>query len=795
MRLFLVCMITAIAVFSLPSQTIDDIKREIIVYFQPDVLEFPVSEREAVRPENLNIRSANVEQAFRRFRVERVARVFPDFAEADTLIYTEEGRTINVSGFSRTFTIRLSDAADVESAIESFSKLPGVIYAERNWDETAELINDPDYPKQWHLKNTGQTGGPPGVDINAEGAWQISTGNSSIRIGIFDTGVELSHDEFVGKISGDNVDATGTEPWWSHGTHVAGVAAARANNSKGGRGVDWNAQIDSRKIFNGHGTFLGYTLAANKVTSAAVQDVHVMNHSYRVGNNTTLRRAFAFAYKMNRISVAGSGNTGTSTVPFPARFANTVIAVGPTDYLDARTHYGNYGQGLFVVAPGGTGNQERAIWSSQRNNSYRYMIGASQATPQVAGIASLLKGHRPGLYNDDIKNIIKFSADKVRQDIYNYNSDGWNDEVGYGRVNAGKALEMLITQYYTLMYGHSVGGTSQGASSIYNMTVYGAENVGLQDGVYSVRRHEVRKNITYSNTPNARVWCRGVETIGWANEETVNFSYGWCEPVPGTVTSTGATLRTYVYEVYTTGNQFIGWYPSTTNNVKYEYTVLRVLPPSAPSITLDASGVNPKLNWNAVNNTDSYNIYYGAIQGAPGTVNCSMVNYSFRASTTSTTFTDNSVWIDPNSNILACYYVTAVNLGGQSSPSNKVGVHGMAPLRFDELIAAETISLPKEYEIFDNYPNPFNPVTTIRYNIPEPSTVSLVIYDIMGREVRRLVDGIVEPGYHAADWDSRSASGVNVSSGIYIYRFTAQPLSGESTNESIHYVKKMLLTK
>ncbi len=172
-----------------------------------------------------------------------------------------------------------------------------------------------------------------------------------------------------------------------------------------------------------------------------------------------------------------------------------------------------------------------------------------------------------------------------------------------------------------------------------------------------------------------------------------------------------------------------------------------------------------------------------------------MVNYSFKASTTSTTFTDNSVWIDPNSNILACYYVTVVNLGGQSSSSNKVGVHGMAPLRFDELITAETISLPKEYAIFDNYPNPFNPVTTIRYNIPEPSTVSLVIYDIMGREVRRLVDGIVEPGYHAADWDSRTAAGVNVSSGIYIYRFTAQPLSGESTNESIHYVKKMLLTK
>ena len=206
--------------------------------------------------------------------------------------------------------------------------------------------------------------------------------------------------------------------------------------------------------------------------------------------------------------------------------------------------------------------------------------------------------------------------------------------------------------------------------------------------------------------------------------------------------------------------------------------------------------MNPKLNWNAVSGADSYNIYRGTIQGEPGTVACHLIwDYYYISNTSSTTFTDHSVWIDPNENILACYYVTSVNPIGESSPSNKVGVHGMAPLKEDELIAAETISLPREYTINDNYPNPFNPITTIRFDIPEPSAVSLVIYDIMGREVRRLVDGIKEPGYHTAIWDARSASGVEVSTGIYIYRFTAQPVSGESPNEGIHHVKKMLFTK
>jgi flagellar hook assembly protein FlgD len=71
----------------------------------------------------------------------------------------------------------------------------------------------------------------------------------------------------------------------------------------------------------------------------------------------------------------------------------------------------------------------------------------------------------------------------------------------------------------------------------------------------------------------------------------------------------------------------------------------------------------------------------------------------------------------------------------------------------------------------------------------------LIVYDIMGREVRRLIEGIIEPGYHSVLWNARNTSGADVSSGVYIYRFTARPVSEESTTEGIHYIKKMVYAK
>ncbi|CAN5316601.1 hypothetical protein BH23BAC3_BH23BAC3_34910 [soil metagenome] len=103
------------------------------------------------------------------------------------------------------------------------------------------------------------------------------TGSSDINIAVFDSGVELTHDDFTGKVSGDDIDGTGAEFAWSHGTHVAGIAAAHANNEHAGRGVDWNAQLVSKQIFDGFGQYFGDNTAAAAIIEAVDNDnAHVL---------------------------------------------------------------------------------------------------------------------------------------------------------------------------------------------------------------------------------------------------------------------------------------------------------------------------------------------------------------------------------------------------------------------------------------------------------------------------------------------------------------------------------------
>ncbi len=82
-------------------------------------------------------------------------------------------------------------------------------------------------------------------------------------------------------------------------------------------------------------------------------------------------------------------------------------------------------------------------------------------------------------------------------------------------------------------------------------------------------------------------------------------------------------------------------------------------------------------------------------------------------------------------------------------------------------------ALPTTYDVSRNYPNPFNPTTTINYQLPKADDVKLVIYNVLGQRVRTLVNGRVEPGRYKVVWNGRNEAGVQVSSGIYIYRFEA----------------------
>jgi serine protease AprX len=85
----------------------------------------------------------------------------------------------------------------------------------------------------------------------------------------------------------------------------------------------------------------------------------------------------------------------------------------------------------------------------------------------------------------------------------------------------------------------------------------------------------------------------------------------------------------------------------------------------------------------------------------------------------------------------------------------------------------EETPVPRSYAVSRNYPNPFNPSTTIEYQLPQSSEVKLVVYNSLGQKVRTLLNQSVESGYHKLLWDGRNDAGFSVASGIYIYRFEA----------------------
>ena len=86
------------------------------------------------------------------------------------------------------------------------------------------------------------------------------------------------------------------------------------------------------------------------------------------------------------------------------------------------------------------------------------------------------------------------------------------------------------------------------------------------------------------------------------------------------------------------------------------------------------------------------------------------------------------------------------------------------------VVAEDSMVRPASFQLLPNYPNPFNAQTTIKYALPEVSHVRLKVYNILGQEVRVLVDGVREAGIQTVGWDGRDNGGREVSSGVYLYR-------------------------
>ncbi|RAR62478.1 serine protease [Paraburkholderia unamae] len=317
---------------------------------------------------------------------------------------------------------RKLNATEAKAFMRAIASDPNVEYVEPDVQMNADAVpNDPLYLKEWYLHSNL----PPynqNAGIRAVDAWDISTGAGSV-IAIVDTGITSHSDYNANLLPGQDLlgtERTGTgmnpgvtsgqcEVSW-HGTHVAGIAAAIANNNVGVAGVAPNAKILSVRVLNGCGLGSlsdvadGITWAAGGTlpnVRANATPANIINLS--LGGNSacsvTMQNAIDFATSKGSIVVAAAGNDAIDVSRHQPSNCKNVIAVGGSG-LRGSYAGSNYGPGIDIAAPGeyilSTYDAGTAAPSGE---TYAELNGTSMAAPAVSGVVALINSIAPGKYN------------------------------------------------------------------------------------------------------------------------------------------------------------------------------------------------------------------------------------------------------------------------------------------------------------------------------------------------------------------------------------------------------------
>ncbi len=606
-------------------------------------------------------------------------RVYSGLKQTGTL------RSWTASEFEQVFLLTFDRDIDVLQTVKGFSKQSRVFHSQPNYIYTVGVTpSDPNYPSQWNLEQSSDE------DIDAEGAWDIEKGDYSVKIGIVDTGIDYRNKDLGSNLGsgwkvggGKDYNDNDSDPMDEHyhGTHVAGIAAALTQNrinllpyGLAGVAGGWNYDVLSANAGNKGAQLIAlkagdYLFYLDDLVDAITEacdpsgfDVHVVNASF--GGPTyelELRSAVNYCARENKVFVAAEGNENTSVPRYPSNFDGSwVISVGATDQSGTRASFSNYGNGIDVTAPGDNILSTTPIAATDSMTANNVAVvrgtanGTSIAAPHVSGLAALILSKDSSLHPEDVQGIIRASAEDK-------GASGYDIYYGAGRINARQALEYMQSPWALNHYTAS-GGSSVSNTGNYTITLVNPGG-GFASGSYLVKRYDVRKTVNlvgYSGTPY--MWGRGVnETTGWSGANP-NFQTGYCKVVSSTATT--AELKTFVYKVWNTIGQNLGWYPTSPSNAVFAYSVL-----------------------------------------------------------------------------------------GQAGGAK---------------VIAER-SVPSSFALLQNYPNPFNSSTTISFSIPVASNVEILIFDLLGQYVRRLVSSEMAAGWHELHWDGIDEAGTAVSSGTYIY--------------------------
>ncbi|MBS7632228.1 peptidase S8 [Candidatus Bathyarchaeota archaeon] len=304
-------------------------------------------------------------------------------------------------------------------------------------------LNDPLVPDQWGW-----------LRIHCDMAYDTGFHGSGVIIAVLDTGVDTTHPDLKDNlISGYNFvdkndDVTDLD---GHGTMVAGIIAAAANNSIGIAGVAPEVKIMPLKVLTSKGgNWIDLDLAI----------IYAANHGAKIitmslGGKSSLlfdaatQAAINFAYQQGCVLIAAAGNDNSSEPFYPASY-DKVIAVAAIDQNDTKASFSNYGNYIDISAPGVN------ILSTMINGTYAYGSGTSFATPFVAGVAALLLSKHPNLTPQEVEETLCQYAEDLGE-------SGWDTFYGWGLVNAYSTITQTpipeFLNVFSLMLIMALSGT------------------------------------------------------------------------------------------------------------------------------------------------------------------------------------------------------------------------------------------------------------------------------------------------------------------------------------------------
>jgi len=381
----------------------------------------------------------------------------------------------------------------------------------------SSVPNDPLFPKQWALKNNGNNigettvQGVAGADLDAELAWDITTGTASVKLAIVDTGVDHQHQDLFLNLDAGADFAVGCPSalppgnaycgtgFHGHGTNCAGVAAAIQNDGYGITGIAPGVRIIPVRV--GCDQYPNNLWKAQGVSWAWDQGgADVISLSWGTRQTSAIPTSIlaeietaATEGRQGRgaVVVAATGNDGDRFMDFEAATPGS-IAVGasnpcdqvmfyenfPTQNCDGSYWGGNYGPRLDVVAPGSfaysTDNVEvppdQCGYDPDAHNEN--WGGTSAATPFVAGVAALLLSIDDTLPTDGVRGFLADTAEQLK--IWDINSTSWtqvpdgtfHEQSGWGRINAYRALLAVSNRDPNLVHVNAANSNAENPNQV-----------------------------------------------------------------------------------------------------------------------------------------------------------------------------------------------------------------------------------------------------------------------------------------------------------------------------------------